>query len=373
MKRKIGITGESGFVGQHLVRNLELDEDNFEIVPFRKEYFENLPNLQEWVKKCDVIVHFAALNRHEDPNVIYNENIRLVQVLIQALEKSNSRAHVIFSSSTQENEDNAYGKSKKEGRKLFEKWAQRENTIVNGIVVPNVFGPFGRPFYNSFIATFCHQLVNAQVPVVNVDSEVKLIYVQELIEEILQIIRKPQTVGLLEIKHTSEVKVSKVLDLLIGFKVLYLLNGEVPTLITAFETDLFNTFRSFIDHKKHFPVKLKKNIDARGAFVEIIRLGIGGQVSFSTTVPGVTRGNHFHTRKIERFTVIRGRALIQLRNVKEKEVLNFYLDGDEPAYVDMPIWYTHNIKNIGEEELLTIFWINEPYDPGNSDTYFVEV
>ena len=109
------------------------------------------------------------------------------------------------------------------------------------------------------------------------------------------------------------------------------------------------------------------------AVVELIRLGIGGQCSFSTTVPGITRGNHFHTRKIERFAVIKGKALIQLRKIDSDQVLDFYLDGSEPAYVDMPIWYTHNIKNIGDEELYTMFWINEPYNPENPDTYFVEV
>jgi UDP-2-acetamido-2,6-beta-L-arabino-hexul-4-ose reductase len=128
-----------------------------------------------------------------------------------------------------------------------------------------------------------------------------------------------------------------------------------------------------MDLSGYFPRKFKKNVDARGAFVEIARLGIGGQVSFSTTVPGITRGNHFHTRKIERFAVIKGKARIQMRRIGTGEVLDFFLDGDEPAYVDMPIWYTHNIKNIGNGELITVFWINEPYDPSDPDTYFVNV
>jgi len=128
-----------------------------------------------------------------------------------------------------------------------------------------------------------------------------------------------------------------------------------------------------MDVKNHFPINFTKHTDARGSFVEVIRLGIGGQVSFSTTVPGITRGNHFHTRKIERFAVIKGKALIQLRKIGTNEVLEFYLDGEKPSYVDMPIWYTHNIKNIGDEVLYTNFWINEPYNPADADTYFVEV
>jgi UDP-2-acetamido-2,6-beta-L-arabino-hexul-4-ose reductase len=122
-----------------------------------------------------------------------------------------------------------------------------------------------------------------------------------------------------------------------------------------------------------YPVKLTMNTDDRGTFVETIKSGLGGQVSFSTTKPGITRGNHFHTRKIERFAVIKGKARIQLRRIGTDKVMNFELDGNEPAYVDMPIWYTHNITNVGNEELYTIFWINEFFDPNDMDTFFEKV
>jgi UDP-2-acetamido-2,6-beta-L-arabino-hexul-4-ose reductase len=135
---------------------------------------------------------------------------------------------------------------------------------------------------------------------------------------------------------------------------------------------LFNTFTSFIP-KTYFPRKFVQHKDNRGAFVEIMRANTSGQSSFSTTVPGVTRGNHYHTRKVERFAVVKGKALIQLRKIGSSEVFEYILDELEPAYVDMPIWYTHNISNIGNKELLTMFWINEPYCPEDSDTYFVEV
>ena len=160
---------------------------------------------------------------------------------------------------------------------------------------------------------------------------------------------------------------------LLNYKEIYQDKGEIPKLNNKFELNLFNTFRCYMDISNHFPVKLNQHTDPRGSFVEIIRLGIGGQVSFSTTKPGITRGNHFHTRKIERFAVIKGKARIQLRKIGSDEVLDFYLNGDEPAYVDMPIWYTHNIKNIGEDTLYTNFWINEPYNPEDADTYFEEV
>jgi UDP-2-acetamido-2,6-beta-L-arabino-hexul-4-ose reductase len=154
------------------------------------------------------------------------------------------------------------------------------------------------------------------------------------------------------------------------YKLKYFENGQIPSFNSQFEKNLFNTFRTYFDFNAYFPVKYKNNIDQRGNFVEIIKLETGGQVSFSTTKSGVTRGNHFHTRKIERFSVIKGKALIQLRKIGSTKVYDYYLSGDNPSYVDMPIWYTHNIKNIGDEELYTMFWINEFYDEKDPDTYF---
>ena len=186
-------------------------------------------------------------------------------------------------------------------------------------------------------------------------------------------IRDPKFAPKILIAHTSEIKVSNLLLLLNGYYQKYQVNGEIPLIVNSFELNLYNTYRCYMDIATHFPVKYIQHTDNKGAFVELIRLGVGGQVSFSTTIPGITRGNHFHTRKIERFSVIKGKALIQLRKIGSPEVLNFYLDGIEPAYVDMPIWYTHNIKNVGDDILFTSFWINEFFDQNDSDTFFEEV
>ena len=147
----------------------------------------------------------------------------------------------------------------------------------------------------------------------------------------------------------------------------------MPLFNNSFELNLFNTFRGYINLEKTFPIYLKKESDERGFFSEIIRTEIGGQFSFSTTLPGITRGNHFHTRKIERFTVLKGKAKISMRKIGNDKIYKFLLDGDQPGYIDMPIWYTHNITNIGKEPLITSFWINEPYDPQDTDTYFENV
>ena len=370
---KVGITGQHGFVGQHLYNSLGLYPEAFERVDFKKEFFDRPAQLDAFVSSCDVIVHLAAMNRHEDPSVIYETNVNLVSTLISALERTQSTPHVIMSSSSQEAHDNLYGKSKKEGRNLFVNWAKSHQAVFTGMVIPNVFGPFGKPYYNSVVATFSHQVAHGDTPKINVDGDLKLIYVGELVADIINCIKASKNVSVYTVKHTSEAKVSEVLHLLESYKANYQDGGEIPTLENTFQLNLFNTYRCYMPIKTHFPVPYTQHTDPRGSFVEIIRLGIGGQVSFSTTVPGITRGNHFHTRKIERFSVIKGKALIQLRRIGSDEVLDFYLDGAQPAYVDMPIWYTHNIKNIGDEVLYTNFWINEPYNPEDADTYFVEV
>lgn len=371
--KRIGITGQSGFVGSHLYNTLGLHPDEFEIIHFENEFFDHPDLLDDFVRKCEVIVHLAALNRHPDPEVLYHENVDLVKKLTASLERNNSKAHLLFSSSSQEERDNLYGKSKKEGRRLLIDWAKNNGGKFTGMVIPNVFGPFGQPNYNSFIATFCHKLTHNEKPTIDADSEVRLIYVGELVQEIINQINNGKTIEKYTIPFTTAIKVSEVLARLEYYKSTYFDHGVVPEIESDFDLQLFNTFRCYFDVKNHYPVKLKQNIDERGVFVEVIRLGIGGQCSFSTTVPGITRGNHFHTRKIERFTVIKGKAIIQLRKIGSDEVFNYKLDGVEPAYVDMPIWYTHNIKNIGEEELLTIFWINEAFNAENPDTYFETV
>ena len=371
--KKIGITGQNGFIGQHLYNTLGLHPEEFQRVDFDKVFFENEEKFDQFVSQCDVIVHLAAMNRHNDPNVIYKTNIELVKKLTASLERTKSKAHILMSSSSQEENDNLYGKSKKEGRTLLSQWAEKNNGKFTGMVIPNVFGPFGHPYYNSVVATFSHQVAHGETPKIEVDGQLKLIYVGELVEEIIKSIREEKNEFLYKVDHTAEAKVSEILSLLEAYKSEYQINGEIPAINNTFELNLFNTYRCYMDIKNHFPVKFTQHTDPRGSFVEVIRLGVGGQVSFSTTVPGITRGNHFHTRKIERFAVIKGKALIQLRRIGTDEVLDFYLDGEEPAYVDMPIWYTHNIKNIGEDVLYTNFWINEFYNPEDADTFFEDV
>lgn len=371
--KKIGITGQNGFVGYHLYHTLGLFPDEFERIEFNRSFFDCDEDLDIFVRSCDVIVHLAALNRHPDAEVIYRTNISLSQKLADSLDRTSSAAHVIISSSTHEELDNLYGKSKRLGRELLAKQADKFGGKFSGLIIPNVFGPFGQPFYNSVVATFCHQITRNEVPRIQIDNNLKLIYVGELIDCILDCIRSERNESEIKVSHTSECRVSELLSLLEHFKSEYQEKGEIPLIRNGFEYQLFNTYRSYMDIANYFPRKFKLNTDQRGSFVEIIRLGIGGQVSFSTTIPGITRGNHFHTRKIERFAVIKGKALIQLRRIGTEEVHKFYLNGEEPGYVDMPIWYTHSIQNLGDDILYTNFWINEVYRPEDADTWIENV
>ncbi|WP_117882533.1 polysaccharide biosynthesis C-terminal domain-containing protein [Aureibaculum luteum] len=366
---RVGITGQSGFMGSHLYNYLEL-KDDVECVNFEKRYFNDDSLLQKFVKKCDVIVHLAAMNRHDNPQVIYDTNLNLVKKITKACDIEAVSPKIVFSSSTQEERDNLYGKSKKDGRIYLEQWAEKNKSSLSTLIIPNVYGPFGKPYYNSVVSTFCYQVINNEIPKIDVDGQLSLIYVNELSEVFYQdIIKTEKQVISYNVKHTATKKVTEILTLVTSFKSDYLDNGVVPDLRDSFHINLFNTFTSFIPID-YFPRKYTKHTDQRGSFVEIMRANTSGQSSYSTTKPDITRGNHYHTRKVERFAVISGKALIQLRKVNSNEVINYYLDGSQPAYVDMPIWFTHNIKNIGDTELITLFWINEPFDKNDPDTYF---
>jgi UDP-2-acetamido-2,6-beta-L-arabino-hexul-4-ose reductase len=369
---RIGITGQPGFIGSHIFNHFGLKENVIRI-PFKDEYFESLTDLRDFVRKCDIIIHLAGMNRHSDPQVIYDTNLRLVDMLIDSMEAENVNPHILFSSSSQEELDNLYGKSKKIGREKLSAWANRNHACFTGLIIPNVFGPFCKPFYNSVIATFSYQLTHEEIPTIIKDQSLKLLYVSELAELIWKAITEKINDSYFKLEHTAEHKVSEILDRLITFKEDYCEKAIFPKIESKFDLDLFNSFRSYIDPNTFYPINLIQHSDDRGSFVETVKSLTGGQFSFSTSLPGVTRGNHFHTRKIERFIVIKGKAKIQLRKIGTSEVLNYYIDGENPGFVDMPIWYTHNISNIGSDEMVALFWVNEFFDSNDPDTYYEPV
>jgi UDP-2-acetamido-2,6-beta-L-arabino-hexul-4-ose reductase len=370
---KIGITGQDGFIGYHLSQTIKYKFEKYTIVPFKREILGNSKLLDSFVSSCDVIVHLAGVNRASSNEEVYNSNIQINVALQEALINSSFKGHLIFASSFQEDSGSLYGKAKKESRIFLDQTISKLRGKFTGLIIPNVFGPFCKPNYNSFIATFCSKILIDHNPEIIKDSKVPLIYIGNLVAQIVKYIQSENQVKHNNILCDIEIRVSEVLRTLNQFKVSYLKNNTLPLFANSFEFDLFNTFRSYINLEKSYPVSLKKNSDERGFFSEILRTEIGGQFSYSTTLPGITRGNHFHTRKIERFTVLKGEAKISLRKIGGEKIYDFFLNGDLPSYVDMPIWFTHSITNIGNEPLITSFWINEPYNPEDSDTYFENV
>jgi UDP-2-acetamido-2,6-beta-L-arabino-hexul-4-ose reductase len=348
-----------------------MKSDEMVIVPFKDDFFKNRGQLKDFVTRCDSIVHLAAMNRG-NPAEIYDCNIDLVKRLIDAVDEAKHRPHIIFSSSLQEKRDDHYGKSKREGRKLFEKWALKNHTRFTALVIPNVFGPLGKPFYNSVVATFCHQLTHDLEPKIDVDAQLELIYINDLVEIIYKALKEDCKEMCVRVNHTAVGKVSEILSKLCEFKTLYLEKNIVPNLSSYFQVCLFNTFRSYINND-HYPVYLDLHTDQRGHLAEIIKSKVGGQIFFSVTKPGITRGNHFHRRKIERFCVVEGKAVIKLRRIGTPEVIKYCVSGNRPSFVDIPVFHTHNITNTGTKDLYTLFWTNEFFDPGNSDTYYEEV
>ena len=371
---RIGITGQTGFLGSHLFNTLGLYPDRFIRIPFSDECFTDQDKLRSFVCQCDVIVHLAAVIRHPDPILLKEINIRLVYKLIEAMEVEEVAPYVLFSSSTQEALSNPYGESKRMGRLLFEHWAERNDASVTSLILPNLFGPFGRPEFNSFVATFCYRLTHGQTACIESDNTVFLLYVGTLcrfvVDKIPLVIQSAERITeCIKVPHEIECSVSAMLEKLTYYKETYFDKGIIPSLKDCNDVNLFNTFRSYVDHLLKFPIRLTTHSDNRGVYVETIRTETGGQVASSTTLTGITRGNHYHTRKVERFTVLRGKALICLRKVGTSEVFSFTLDGNEPSYVDIPVWYVHNITNIGDEVLYTQFWVNEWYQATDSDTY----
>lgn len=368
---KIGITGSNGFIGFHLRNTINQYKDH-KLISFKRQFFKNENHLDNFVSSSDVIVHLAGLNRHNYEDSILKTNIDLAIKLSDSISRVNFKKKLIFLSSTHETTDSAYGISKLKSRNILTESSKKIGFSLTSLIVPNVFGPFCKPNYNSFIANFCHSLINNNNTNIIIDDNVKLIYVQNLVSNIMDEFNSSSNYKKV-IPSDFKLKVSEVLKILNDFKELYIEKDEIPDISETFKLNLFNTFRSYIDYDNFYPKSYKNNVDDRGNFVEILRSNSLGQYSFSKTKPKVVRGNHYHTRKVERFAVIFGEALIKMRKIGANDIIEYKLSGKSPEFVDIPIWYTHSIQNIGEEDLYTLFWVNEPYDNENSDTFFENV
>ncbi|MFC1675821.1 NAD-dependent epimerase/dehydratase family protein [Planctomycetota bacterium] len=367
----VGITGMAGFIGAHLRDRLSREE-NISVVAFEKNYFDDPERLKEFLSRCDVVVHLAAVIRDE-PDMVLDKNIELTNKLVNGMETATVKPHVIFSSSTQRDQDNPYGKAKMRGEQILSEWADKTKAPLSIMIAPNVFGDRARPCYNSVVATFCHQLTHDQEPNILVDNQVNLIYINELTQIIYERINNPPTqIETLTIEPTAQIKVSQLLALLENFKDCYYKKRIVPSLKNDFERNLYNTYLSYMedDDYQHEPVL---HLDQRGSLFEVVKQEDSGQIFFSVTKPGVVRGNHYHTRKMEKFCVVQGQAVIRLRRIGTDQIIEYNVSDKKPVSIEMPVLYTHNIENVGNSDLLTLFWTNELFDPNDPDTFYEQV
>lgn len=364
---KIIISGHNGFVGKHFIRNLKKNAIKGSIEKLTRSDFLDVKKLINKINPNDIIVHFASVNRDIDEKSLIKKNNEINNQLYKALNSINFKGKLFFSSSTQELQKTAYGLIKKEARIKFEEQSKLLGYKFYGLIIPNLFGPFCKPNYNSFIATFSNQIIEGITPKINEDKIIDLLYIDDLIDMIMSLISsKTQDI---KFNNVTRISVSEVLDKLKDYSKIYIKKGDIPSLESNFEIQLFNTFRSYVNTKEFFPKEYKSFHDKRGTFFELTRSSSKSQSSFSITNKGQIRGQHYHTRKIERFSIVKGKARLTLREILSKNKIEFILDGNNPSYVDIPIWHTHSLENIGSDELITFFWINEHFSETDHDTY----
>ncbi|AFZ66491.1 NAD-dependent epimerase/dehydratase family protein [Deinococcus peraridilitoris] len=364
---RIGVTGAGGLLGRHLRVHLQ-GQGDIETVIASRETFHDSARLDAFVRSCDAIAHFAGMNRGDDQEVAAT-NVRLGHDLTTACERADVAPHLVFSSSIHARRDTPYGASKRECAAIFSAWAERVGAKFYNLVLPNVFGEGGQPFYNSVVSTFCHQVAHGNEPTVHSDALTHQVHAQTVAREVLCVLRDGIT-GEGELPGRP-ISVADLLGKLQEFDTLY---GQhiFPDVRDEFERDLFNTYRSYL-YPCRYPVSLTLHSDPRGSLFEAVRTLNGGQTFLSTTRPGITRGNHYHLHKIERFLVVAGEAEIRIRHVLDTDVEVFRVSGERPSYVDIPTLHTHNITNVGDTEVLTLFWTHELYDSKAPDTYPQEV
>lgn len=361
----IVLTGSNGFLGWHTrvlahslgkkIEALSLG-DKFDVAAAARA-----------LDGAALLVHVAGVNRGDDDAVRLG-NIRFAEQLATALEQTSRKpTTIVFANSIQAGNDTAYGMGKQEAGQILEKAAEAAGANFADVRLPNLFGEHGVPFYNSVVATFCQLAAEGKPLQVQDDKELLLLHVQTA-AEILLGQHEPEDAQRLA---TSR-RVSEIATLIEQMAGIYS-NGTIPDISEPFNRDMFNTYRSFLVGER-LPVTLDRKEDSRGAFFEVIRSAGGeGQASFSTTEPGVTRGQHYHRRKIERFTVLSGTAEISMRKMFSDEVVTYAVDGQHPVAIDMPTMWSHKITNTGSDKLYTMFWINEIFDPASPDTFPEEV
>ncbi|MBS7297490.1 MAG: capsular polysaccharide biosynthesis protein CapF [Eubacteriales bacterium] len=381
---KILVTGAKGFVGRNLVetlKNIRDGKDKTRGVDSDIEIFEfdlDTPEekLEEYAQKADFVYHLAGVNRPKEEKEFMEGNFGFTSKLLDALKKYNNKAPVLITSSIQAALDNPYGRSKKAGEDLMFSYGKENDVKVLVYRLPNVFGKWCRPNYNSAVATFCHNIAHDLPITVNArEHMMTLVYVDDVVDELVNALsgKENREGDYCKVPVEHKIKLGEIADLLYSFKESRETKLVPDMTENSFSKKLYSTYLSYLE-PDNFSYKLKMNVDDRGSFTEILRTVNAGQFSVNISKPGITKGQHWHNTKNEKFVVVSGRGLIQLRKIGTDEVINYEVGGDEITVVDMIPGYTHNIINLSDtEDLVTFMWCNECFNPEKPDTFFEEV
>lgn len=368
---KILITGAKGFVGKNLIVTLERLE-NMEIYQFDIDTDPAL--LDTYTKDCEFVFHLAGVNRPQNVEEFMEGNFGFTSVLLNSLKNNHNTCPILITSSIQADLDNPYGHSKKAGEDLLFSYGKETGAKVLVYRLPNVFGKWCRPNYNSAVATFCHNIAHdLPIKVNDPNAVMNLVYIDDVVEELIRALKGNETCEgdfcIVPIVHT--IKLGEIVELIYSFK-----NSRselsIPNMADAFTKKLYATYLSYLPEDQ-FRYPLKMNADNRGSFTEMIRTPERGQVSVNISKPGITKGNHWHHSKNEKFLVVSGRGVIRFRKVGSDKIIEYHVSGEKLEVVDIPTGYTHNIENLGDSDMITIMWANECFDPAKPDTYFLEV
>lgn len=378
------VTGAKGFVGKNLVsqlHNIQFGKaKNYpisgeEIKVFEYDLDSDPSELDVYCKQADFVFNLAGVNRPKDPTEFMKGNFGFASTLLNTLKKYNNTCPVMISSSIQAELDNPYGESKRAGENLLFAYAKETGAKVLVYRFPNLFGKWCRPNYNSAVATFCNNIANDLPIQVNDPSVVmRLAYIDDVVDELIAaLVGQEHREGMFCVVPTVHtITLGGIVDLLYSFKEMPK-NLEVPDLGEPFTKKLYSTYLSYLPEGK-FSYPLEMHVDTRGSFTEIIRTADRGQFSVNISKPGITKGQHWHHTKNEKFVVVSGHGLIQLRKIGTEEVVNFEVSGDKIEVIEMIPGYTHNIINLSDtEDLVTFMWANEAFDPNRPDTYFEKV
>lgn len=361
------VTGAHGFIGSHVRAAAARDPRvDLEILP--RQTLTEPTDLLASVERAQVVVHLAGLNRASDEDIL-GVNADLVRRIRHACEASTTPTHLLFASSTHRTRDDAYGRSKREGEAILMEAAERSSFALTILEMGNVFGPGCRPFYNSVVATFAHQVATGEPPRIDVDRDMELLWVDDVARGIVDLCAAPAPDRPERWRPAGDVSsVSRVLEVLTDQWQQHMHERVVPAAATRLEGNLYRTLVSFTPPGAH-AYHPDMHTDPRGALFEATRQAwTGGQSFVSTSRPGVVRGQHYHTRKMEKFCVIRGEGMIRLRRLHTDEVLEYRVSGDHPTVVDIPVFFVHNLENVGDDDMLTLIWASEVLDPADPDT-----